>query len=395
MKVILYKHGGSKNRGNEAIIRSSIEILKRTAAEKILLFSDHPEEDNEVGLDQLVEIKKASVCTIPLMPAWRRWLASAWRHLTGSESLYFKYTGRPFVQYNFKGTLALHTGGDNYCYPGGEKILALHNKKIKMDGGISVLWGCSVEPTLLSPDVILDMQTYDWITARESITWQALKAKGIEHISFIPDPAFVLPALETEISRTMGQNTVGINISPYAMGKDGIGRENYRVLIHWIQQNTDMEVLLVPHVFKSHSNDPAALQDLYDSLKDKSRVKLLTDKLGAGELKGIISQCRFYVGARTHSTIAAYSTCVPTLVLGYSVKAKGIAKDIFGSYENYVVSVQDLSEPTELTRKFQWLYEHETEIRQHLQKKMPEYCSKAWKGVEVLNRLLAAENMRI
>ncbi|MFR4670990.1 MAG: hypothetical protein ACLT69_14285 [Intestinibacter bartlettii] len=56
-------------------------------------------------------------------------------------------------------------------------------------------------------------------------------------------------------------------------------------------------------------------------------------------IKGYISRCRLY-RARTHATIAAYSTCVPTLVIGYSVKAKGIAKDIFGTYENYVLPVQ-------------------------------------------------------
>ena len=58
------------------------------------------------------------------------------------------------------------------------------------------------------------------------------------------------------------------------------------------------------------------------------------------EIKGIISKCRFFIGARTHSTIAAYSTCVPTLAVGYSIKARGIARDIFGTEDNYVVPVQ-------------------------------------------------------
>ena len=42
-------------------------------------------------------------------------------------------------------------------------------------------------------------------------------------------------------------------------------------------------------------------------------------------IKGYISRCELFIGARTHATIAAYSTGVPTLVLGYSVKARGIA----------------------------------------------------------------------
>ena len=70
------------------------------------------------------------------------------------------------------------------------------------------------------------------------------------------------------------------------------------------------------------------------------------------ELKGYIARCRFFIGARTHSTIAAYSSGVPTLVLGYSVKSKGIAKDLFGTYENYVLTVQQLKEYSELGRAF-------------------------------------------
>ena len=95
------------------------------------------------------------------------------------------------------------------------------------------------------------------------------------------------------------------------------------------------------------------------------------------ELKGYIARCRFMIAARTHASIAAYSTCVPTLVVGYSVKAKGIAKDIFGSYENYVLPVQSLSKEDELVNAFNWLYQHEDSIRTHLETMMPEYCERA------------------
>ena len=50
-----------------------------------------------------------------------------------------------------------------------------------------------------------------------------------------------------------------------------------------------------------------------------------------------------FIGARTHATIAAYSSCVPTLVVGYSIKARGIAKDLFGTDEGYVLPVQALA----------------------------------------------------
>ena len=65
--------------------------------------------------------------------------------------------------------------------------------------------------------------------------------------------------------------------------------------------------------------------------------------------------CSFFVGARTHSTIAAYSSGVPTLVIGYSVKSRGIATDLFGTYENYVLPVQEISEPDAMIRAYKWI----------------------------------------
>ena len=104
-------------------------------------------------------------------------------------------------------------------------------------------------------------------------------------------------------------------------------------------------------------------------------------------LKGYISRCRFFIGARTHATIAAYSSFVPTLVLGYSVKSKGIAKDLFGSYENYVVPVQSLMNDLDMVHSFEWLMGNETNIKERLIETMPEYTKRVYKGVELVKRL--------
>ena len=102
------------------------------------------------------------------------------------------------------------------------------------------------------------------------------------------------------------------------------------------------------------------------------------------QLKDIISRCRIFVGARTHATIAAYSTCVPTLVVGYSVKARGIARDLFGTEENYVIPVQSLQETDDLLNAYSWIAERESEIRDHLQNIMPDYIARAKSAGEVL-----------
>ena len=105
------------------------------------------------------------------------------------------------------------------------------------------------------------------------------------------------------------------------------------------------------------------------------------------KIKYVISKCRAFIGARTHATIAAYSSMVPTLVVGYSVKAKGIAQDIFGTWENYVLPVQTLLSPEELIGAFEWMMEREDEIRTQLQKVMPDYCKKAAGAGEEIRKL--------
>ena len=104
-------------------------------------------------------------------------------------------------------------------------------------------------------------------------------------------------------------------------------------------------------------------------------------------MKAYISKCRFFIGARTHATIAAYSTCVPTLVVGYSVKSKGIAKDIFGTYDKYVIPVQDLTEEN-LVKEFKWMFNNEKSIKKHLENFIPKYRLKALEaGKEIANTL--------
>jgi hypothetical protein len=170
-------------------------------------------------------------------------------------------------------------------------------------------------------------------------------------------------------------NVIGINISPVIISAEttsGMAYKNYRDLISYILKNTDSYIALIPHVVWTSNDDRTVLQKLYEDFDRDPRLILVGDH-SAPELKYIISKCRMFIGARTHATIAAYSSCVPTLVVGYSVKARGIARDLFGMEENYVLPVQQLTNPEQLTNAFVWLKTHEETIHTHLTAYMPEY----------------------
>mgnify|MGYP000204271813 FL=1 len=72
------------------------------------------------------------------------------------------------------------------------------------------------------------------------------------------------------------------------------------------------------------------------------------------------------------------STCVPTLVLGYSVKSRGIAKDIFGSYENYVLPINQINEETDVQKSFMYILNNYSKIKFILENTIPSYKEKCY-----------------
>jgi polysaccharide pyruvyl transferase WcaK-like protein len=266
--------------------------------------------------------------------------------------------------------------------------LVLMNSAFNKKGAKTVLLGCSVEAEVLGdPRIVEDMRRYHSIIARESLTYVNLQKLGHPRLYLFPDPAFALAKRELPLPEgfTAG-NTVGINLSPLVQTEErqaGITMSAYRALVRDIIANTDMQVALIPHVVWQRNDDRVPLRELYDSFAESGRVVLLGDA-SCEELKGYIARLRFFVGARTHATIAAYSSLVPTLALGYSIKARGIARDLFGTEENYVVPVQSLQSEDDLVAAFDWLVENEVSIREQLAAVMPEYIAKVQGIKEVI-----------
>ncbi len=373
MRVVLYPHGGSGNHGCEALVRSTAKITEADVS----LFSTSVAEDKKYGLSNVVSVKPQYNRINPMSIGY---LVEWVKHRLFKESQAFdKLALKDFVALAKKSDVALSIGGDNYCYGVPEHIIYM-NRCLAAAGVPMILWGCSIDPEAIAGKTLEDLKRYEHIIVRESLTADALKANGFENVTRLPDPAFQLDRIDGSLpAGWQSGNMVGVNISPMVMGLDGgaqIAMRNYEKLLEYIIKETDMSVALIPHVVWSHNDDRQPLKYLYDKYVDSGRVVMVED-CGAEVLKGYIARCRFMVAARTHASIAAYSTGVPTLVVGYSVKAKGIAKDLFGSYEHYVCPVQSLSGDEELTTAFKWHMTNENSIRSHYHEFMPEYVAKA------------------
>lgn len=384
MKVLLYTHGGSGNHGCEAIVRATHKICDA----KITLCSNNPDEDTKYRLTDCCNVINASQKISRLKLSY--WVALFRNKFLKDYEAYDKIAFSPIFSTGKKSDIVLSIGGDNYCY-GAPQHIYFFNKQLYHQHSKMVLWGCSIEPDAIDNNMLVDLRQYSHIIARESLTFNALKEHGFKNISLLPDPAFVLDRCDLPLpDGFIPGNTIGINVSPMIIGyekSNGTTMANYVNLINHILSTTDMAVALIPHVVWVHNDDRQPLSELYNQFKDSGRV-IMIDNHNAEELKGYIARCRFFIAARTHASIAAYSSCVPTLVVGYSVKARGIATDIFDTTENFVIPVQSLNNDRQLTDAFEWLRQNEQQIKQHLNEFIPQYSSKVYNAKQILESLL-------
>lgn len=391
-KITLYPHPTSLNHGCEAIAVSTARIFKKTIPScDLTLLTKY----TSGHLGDMSILESDYQITYAPMPQLRRYSKEWFKYQIFKyifhkdkviDSLAKQYI-REQKSILDENDVFVSIGGDNYCYgrPGGFYGI---NKAVNMVGKKSILWGCSIEPSAIDGEMAEDLKRYSAIFARESLTYNALKEKGLTNIFLSPDPAFVLE-LKEDKNLFIPENTVGINISPMILeyAKNGsVVYDAYLELIKFILFETNMNIALIPHVTIHCTDDRTILRKLKQEF-DSDRI-IMFDDMDCQRLKYIISKCRFFVGARTHSTIAAYSTNVPTLVCGYSVKSKGIATDLFGTYENYVVPVQNMTDKEQLLKSFKWIYENERTIRTRLTELMPSYKEKVWKAGEILKNVI-------
>jgi polysaccharide pyruvyl transferase WcaK-like protein len=418
--VILYMHAGSGNHGCEAIADSTVKLvaeLRRKAGADVklplVIGSNSVAEDRRYRLG---ELESQGLCTLAEERHIDRDFVNhvlyyGWRKITGDKESFLRYRFKDVFKayeakckeagcapYEASGNgvkpLAVSIGGDNYCYPEMVPDLILAHSLFRRKGFETVLWGCSIEPSSLKDEALLqDLKSYSKIYARESITYNSLIEAGTDKEKLVlrKDPAFELECDSDAVpAEFVKGDYVGINLSPMVLDRAGdpqAVRESYRNFIRYILDNTDKKILLVPHVVWANNDDRKPLGEFYEEFKDTGRVILAKDA-SAEELKGLISRCRFFIGARTHSTIAAYSTCVPTLVLGYSVKSRGIATDLFGTDENYVIPVQKLSTDRDLAKAFDFIAKNEDSIRERLKEIMPEYSKRAADNARYIKELI-------
>jgi polysaccharide pyruvyl transferase WcaK-like protein len=161
-------------------------------------------------------------------------------------------------------------------------------------------------------------------------------------------------------------------------------------IVNGVRKLTQRDILLIPHVTSNvpMADDAVLLAAVAErAARGNARVLCAPGTLSAAEYKWLISQCCVFAGARTHATIAAFSTGVPTLSLAYSAKAHGINHDLFGS-QDYCLSAAEAAEPEQVVNRIKRVLVEADSIRTCLRRALPGVVERAFSAGALLRQMI-------
>ena len=152
-------------------------------------------------------------------------------------------------------------------------------------------------------------------------------------------------------------------------------------------ENLDANILMVPHVYTSGSDDRLSIKNILKDVKHKSNVYIVENEYTAQELKGIIGRCDLFIGMRMHSTIASTSMLVPTVGIAYSHKMHGIIGNMLGQ-NKYIVDINNFGYDQLISTIYE-CWDNRDIIKKELEIKIPQVKEKALFNGELVKELLS------
>lgn len=250
---------------------------------------------------------------------------------------------RPTEKVFAEADIVLISGGDTFSstYQTAERYLWQLEYPIKL--GVPVMFLASSIGIFDTPE---EEQRFSargkkcHFTVREPITRDYLSATlGIDpaRVTMTTDPAFLLKPSGPEILTRYGlePKTYATCVTSRGIaGFKGISNDDH--VSAWINAiNALLEkvgkVVLVPHVQTAHSpseNDLFLAQEIAAKMEDPRVVVMDDTSHSSQDFKAVLGGAVFNVAERTHGAIGGMSMGVPTLSIGYSIKAEGILRQL-------------------------------------------------------------------
>ncbi len=305
----------------------------------------------------------------------------------------------------------LSIGGDMYTLTGSERgtsyyhPLAELGSKSLSHGTPYVLWGASVGPFDAFPPsaqyYLKHLNQLPLITAREPRTKDYLETLGCRtRIVSVADPAFIMEAQETPLpfAPSDEDTIVAVNFSPLSarqvFSEDNQDQAMDLVVdcLRHLLRLSHLKLILVPHTVCGDlqiDDDMQFLGEVYRRLGNTDgRAMLLSETLGARRTKYVLSACDVVIAARMHCAIASVSSGVPTIFVGYSDKARGMAQYVYGD-EQWFVPLREITSGA-LVDRATALLKVRGEVAEHLLGSQGKWSYDARQGISALCDIMTA-----
>ena len=374
---LLQGNGSLLNRGCEAILESTVGLV-RSAFGEDTRFINAPASwiaDTDVRRED-PSVRHSYPAPIRRFRA--NWLRYQYQLRIRKDPLAMAALKMTVGQHVHESDITLALGGDTYTLDYGVPRVYFAANRFTLDAGKPlILWGATIGPFSKHPEFEREaadqLKRVSWIYAREPMTVDYLRELGVtENVSLSSDTAFALelekPLLSNSLQEALSTRCIGLNLSAlagrYRANPATWAQDAVVVTEALLRGFPDHRLVLVPHVFLPGNNDYFFMRGIVDQLRNPERVLLIAEPYSARELKWVLAQMQAFVGARTHATIAALSSQVPTLSIGYSRKAEGINLEMFG-HTDWVVPIRQLA-PELLCRKVGDLLEQRDSVARAL-----------------------------
>jgi len=405
---ILACNGSYFNLGCEAITRGTVEIL-RTYFENPVFVAVTSYKSDEQFDQQRVQETDPAIIHEKIHKSYRTgdplwFVINSLRILHPHTLRHILYKDlKPYLP-EAKAVLAL--GGDNYSLDytkgplwltKGPVVYSELDELVVSNSKLLVIWGGSVGPFSKSLSFERHMIKHlhkVHIFARESATIEYLASQGLkDNVYRVADPAFVMMAEQPPGELDIPDTSIGLNLSPlmarFVTGSDVEQWKDISAnIINRLIEKTDRPIYLIPHVVGGPSNDDYKfLKGVMErKIMQRDQITLITPTFNAAQMKWIISRMAVFAGARTHSTIAALSSNVPTLSFSYSIKARGINRDIYG-HTDYCLAPYQIR-PEIVAGRIKQLLEKRTTVESILKRRIPKVQQLAMNAGQILKALL-------
>lgn len=407
MKFYLAGHHTFGNRGCEALVRSTFDIIQRRFPDAEFLVPSTDLARDAVQWPGLPQRRGRLVAALDNVPVIRWWDRIA-RRVPGVRPLWEpRYTPPPALMDPIRESdVVLMIGGDVISLDYGPGSLFFWSGLMdaaRRAGKTTMLFAASVGPFSADPVIerfmVNHLRRYSAITLREAASAEYVDRLGLDRAVLTADPAFCLEpeAVDPGPPYGQGRDVLAFNVSPLVneswarAGNAGSLIGECAAFLHRVLETTDLSVALLPHVDPldgiGDNSDTAFMRKLLAEAGDGGgRIAMVRPGLNAAQTKFVIAQSRYLIAARTHATIAGWSQGVPTASIAYSIKARGLNQDLFDSLD-YVIETPKVSRDS-LWQSLQRLGEREDGIRALLRQRIPVWREKAMRNGDVLAGVL-------